>query len=120
MGYCSEGASACQRTGLVSAKFQDKAQDQCKNQTNENLDSEVLGRCTYIHSRGYSWFSNIGAMIVFGVIASKRVKDADNFATARSSYGSLLLSLAFASTAANGATFLGVSGLTYTHATSVL
>jgi Na+/proline symporter len=62
----------------------------------------------------------VGAMIMFGVIASRRVKDADDFATARSSYGPALLSLAFASTAASGATFLGVPGLAYTHGTSVL
>jgi len=62
----------------------------------------------------------VGTMIAFGVIASKRVQDADDFATARSSYGPLLLSLAFASTAASGATFLGVPGLSYTLGASVL
>lgn len=62
----------------------------------------------------------IGAMIAFGVIASKRVQGADDFATARSSYGPLLLALAFASTAASGATFLGVPGLAYSHGMSVL
>ena len=62
----------------------------------------------------------IGAMLAFGVIASKRVKGADDFATARGGYGPLLLSLAFASTAASGATFLGVPGLSYTFGTSVL
>ncbi|MBT5032188.1 MAG: sodium:pantothenate symporter, partial [Proteobacteria bacterium] len=62
----------------------------------------------------------IGAMLVFGVVASRRVKDADDFATARSSYGPMLLALAFASTAASGATFLGVPGLTYTYGVSIL
>lgn len=62
----------------------------------------------------------VGAMLIFGVVASRRVKDADDFATARSSYGPLLLSLAFASTAASGATFLGVPGLTYTYGMSIL
>ena len=62
----------------------------------------------------------IGAMLAYGVIASRRVKGADDFATARGSYGPLLLSLAFASTAASGATFLGVPGLSYTFGTSVL
>lgn len=62
----------------------------------------------------------IGAMFAFGVIASRRVKDADDFATARNSYGPVLLSLAFASTAASGATFLGVPGLTYTYGVSIL
>ena len=73
----------------------------------------------------YSWswlfmFIYIGAMFAFGVIASRRVKDADDFATARSSYGPLLLALAFASTAASGATFLGVPGLTYSLGFSTL
>lgn len=62
----------------------------------------------------------IGAMLIFGVVASRRVKDADDFATARSSYGPFLLALAFASTAASGATFLGVPGLTYTYGVSIL
>lgn len=62
----------------------------------------------------------IGAMLGLGYVASRRVKDADDFATARSSYGPVLLSLAFASTAASGATFLGVPGLTYTYGVSVL
>ena len=53
----------------------------------------------------------IGAMIAFGIVASKRVNGADDFATARNSYGPFLLALAFASTAASGATFLGVPGL---------
>ena len=62
----------------------------------------------------------IVAMIGFGVYASRQVKGADDYATARQSYGPLLLSLAFASTAASGATFLGVPGLAYTHGVSVL
>ena len=35
----------------------------------------------------------IGAMLSFGWIASKRVKNADDFATARSSYGPIFLAL---------------------------
>ena len=62
----------------------------------------------------------IAIMIAFGVYASRQVKGADDYATARGSYGPLLLSLAFASTAASGATFLGVPGLAYTHGVSVL
>ncbi len=73
----------------------------------------------------YSWswlfmFLYIGAMAAFGVVASKRVTGADDFATARSSYGPLLLSLAFASTAASGSTFLGVPGLSYTYGISAI
>lgn len=72
---------------------------------------------------GWSWIflvAYIGAMMGFGIVASRRVKDADDFATARSSYGPWLLALAFASTAASGATFLGVPGLTYTLGFSTL
>lgn len=76
-----------------------------------------------MHLFTWSWLFlvlYVGAMLVFGIVASRRVKGADDFATARSSYGPLLLSLAFASTAASGATFLGVPGLTYTYGVSIL
>ena len=76
-----------------------------------------------MHLFTWSWIFltlYIGAMIAFGVIASRRVSSADDFATARKGYGPLLLALAFASTAASGATFLGVPGLTYTYGLSVL
>lgn len=59
-------------------------------------------------------------MIAFGVLGSRRVSSADDFATARGSYGPLLLALAFASTAASGSTFLGLPGLTYTYGLSTL
>ena len=62
----------------------------------------------------------IGAMVAFGYLGSRRVAGADDFATARSSYGPLLLALAFASTAASGATFLGLPGLTYSYGMSTL
>jgi Na+/proline symporter len=55
----------------------------------------------------------IGAMLGFGVMGSRKVAGADDFATARRGYGPFLLALAFASTAASGATFLGLPGLTY-------
>jgi SSS family transporter len=55
----------------------------------------------------------IGGMLAFGVIAQRKVKHADDFATARGSYGPIVLALAFAATTASGATFLGVPGLGY-------
>ena len=55
----------------------------------------------------------VGAMITFGYIGSRRVKNADDFATARSSYGPFFLALAFAATSASGATFLGSPALAY-------
>lgn len=62
----------------------------------------------------------IGAMLAFGWFGSRRVKSADDYATARHGYGPLILALAFASTAASGATFLGLPGLTYTYGMSTL
>jgi Na+/proline symporter len=62
----------------------------------------------------------IGAMLAFGWLGSRRVTGADDFATARGGYGPLLLALAFASTAASGATFLGLPGLTYSYGMSTL
>lgn len=62
----------------------------------------------------------VGAMVGFGYLGSRRVAGADDFATARRGYGPLLLALAFASTAASGATFLGLPGLTYRYGMSTL
>ncbi len=62
----------------------------------------------------------IGAMLALGWFGARRVSGADDYATARHGYGPLLLALAFASTAASGATFLGMPGLTYTYGVSTL
>lgn len=62
----------------------------------------------------------IAGMVAFGYLGSRRVTGADDFATARRSYGPFLLALAFASTAASGATFLGLPGLTYSYGVSTL
>ena len=64
----------------------------------------------------YSWISlffYIGLMIVCGVIGQRRVQTADDYATARGGYGPIFLALAFTSTAASGATFLGMPALAY-------
>ncbi len=55
----------------------------------------------------------IGAMLAIGVIGQRRVKHADDFATARGSYGPIFLAFAFAATTASGATFLGSPALGY-------
>lgn len=73
----------------------------------------------------YSWswvflILFVGAMVVFGVIGSRRVSGADDFAVARRGYGPLILALAFASTAASGSTFLGLPGLTYSYGVSTI
>ena len=62
----------------------------------------------------------IGMMVVFGVLGSRRVSGADDFAVARQGYGPFVLALAFASTAASGATFLGLPGLTYSYGVSTI
>ena len=56
----------------------------------------------------------IAGMLVIGFMGQRRVKAADDFATARSSYGPVFLAFAFAATTASGATFLGGPGLAYT------
>ena len=55
----------------------------------------------------------IGGMLAIGFIGHRKVKHADDFATARGSYGPFFLALAFAATTASGATFLGGPGLGY-------
>ena len=64
----------------------------------------------------WSWIFmvvSISGMLVIGVIGQRRVKHADDFATARGSYGPIFLAFAFAATTASGATFLGGPGLGY-------
>lgn len=71
----------------------------------------------------WSWSFLVGYILVmvgFGYLGSRRVSGADDFATARAGYGPLILALAFASTAASGATFLGLPGLTYNYGLSTL
>lgn len=64
----------------------------------------------------WSWlflFVYIGLMVGIGVFAQRRIKHADDFATARGSYGAVFLALAFAASTASGATFLGTPALGY-------
>ena len=64
----------------------------------------------------WSWIflvAYIGSMVGLGWLGSRRIKDADDFATARGSYGPVFLALAFAASTASGATFLGSPGLGY-------
>ena len=55
----------------------------------------------------------IGLMIGIGMFAQRKIKHADDFATARGSYGPFFLALAFAASTASGATFLGSPALSY-------
>ena len=55
----------------------------------------------------------IGLMVAIGVYAQRKVRHADDFATARRSYGPVFLAFAFAASTASGATFLGSPGLSY-------
>lgn len=64
----------------------------------------------------WSWLffvAYIGGMLLIGWIAQRRVANADDFATARRSYGPFVLALAFAASIASGSTFLGSPGLSY-------
>lgn len=56
----------------------------------------------------------IGGMVLMGYLGQKRVKNADDFATARGSYGPVFLAFAFSATTASGATFIGIPGIAYT------
>jgi Na+/proline symporter len=73
--------------------------------------------------RVYSWVFlavYLSLMVAFGVAGRRRVKNADDFATARGGYGPLFLALAFAATTASGATFLGLPGIGYKAGLSTL
>lgn len=59
-------------------------------------------------------------MLGLGYWGARRVKEADDYAVARNSYGPLALALAFAATTASGATFLGLPGYAYSHGLSVM
>jgi len=62
----------------------------------------------------------MGAMLAIGYLGGRRVQHADDFATARASYGPLWLAFAFAATTASGATFLGGPGLAYLYGTPTI
>ena len=71
----------------------------------------------------WSWLFLVlytGAMLAIGVIGKRRVKHADDFATARGAYGPWVLAFAFAATTASGATFLGGPGLAYEFGTATI
>lgn len=55
----------------------------------------------------------IAGMLGLGLVANRQIKGADDFATARRSYGPFFLALAFSATIASGATFLGFPGMAY-------
>lgn len=79
----------------------------------------TFNRFMSLHS--WSWLFlvfYIGLMLLFGYLGERRVGGADDFAVARRGYGPFVLALAFASTAASGATFLGLPGLTYSYGVS--
>jgi SSS family transporter len=55
----------------------------------------------------------VGIMVFIGLFAQRKIKHADDFATARGAYGPFFLALAFAASTASGATFLGSPALGY-------
>lgn len=56
----------------------------------------------------------IGFMLYLGYTGMKKTHNADDFATARSSYGPIALGLAVVATTASGSTFMGIPGTAYT------
>lgn len=71
----------------------------------------------------YSWVflaGYVGLMMFCGAVGLRRVRGGDDFATARGGYGPIFLSLAMTATAASGATFLGIPGLSYEYGVSAL
>ena len=66
--------------------------------------------------RLWGWFFliiYIGGMLGFGFVGMRRVRNSDDFATARGSYGPLFLAFALTATTASGGTFLGLPALAY-------
>lgn len=66
--------------------------------------------------RIWAWgflFLYVGAMIGFGYLGMRQVKNSDDFSTARGGYGLWFLAFAMTATTASGATFLGIPGLGY-------
>ena len=57
----------------------------------------------------------VGGMLLFGYLGQRRVKNADDFATARGGYGPFFLAFAFAATTASGGTFSGLPGIGYSY-----
>ena len=62
----------------------------------------------------------VGLMIHLGRRSQRQVASADDFAVARGAYGPLTLAIAYAATAASGATFLGLPGLAYQYGMGIL
>lgn len=75
------------------------------------------------HLISWSWFFlfiYLGGMFLFGYLGQKRIRSADDFATARGGYGPWFLAFAYAATTASGATFIGFPGLAYDSGLSTL
>lgn len=66
--------------------------------------------------RLWAWFFlvlYVIAMLGFGYLGMRQVKNSDDFSTARGGYGLFFLAFAMTATTASGATFLGIPGLGY-------
>ncbi|AQQ54705.1 sodium:solute symporter family protein [Planococcus lenghuensis] len=64
----------------------------------------------------YSWIFIaifILGMLVFGYLGMKKTHSADDFATARSSYGPITIALVISAGISSGSTFMGMPGLAY-------
>jgi len=73
--------------------------------------------------RLWGWFFlvfYIGAMLAFGYLGMRRVRNSDDFATARAGYGPVFLAFALTATAASGGTFIGIPAIAYKSGLSAL
>ncbi|TFB14205.1 hypothetical protein E3U55_14240 [Filobacillus milosensis] len=64
----------------------------------------------------YSWIFMaifIGVMLIMGYIGMKRTHNSEDFATARSSYGPIVIALVISAGISSGSTFMGMPGLAY-------
>lgn len=64
----------------------------------------------------YSWIFIsifIGIMLTMGFVGMRRTNNADDFATARSSYGPIVIALVISAGISSGSTFMGMPGLAY-------
>lgn len=55
----------------------------------------------------------IGIMLILGYIGMKKTNSSDDFATARSSYGPIVIALVISAGISSGSTFMGMPGLAY-------
>ncbi len=73
-----------------------------------------MGASQNLHVWGWCFLAMyVCIMVVAGFVGMRSVRNSDDFATARKSYGPWFLAFAVVATTASGATFLGIPGIVY-------